>query len=120
MSTYSSEYKYVKQYLEYEFSGCDINEIMSWVSEYEGNIYIEVENGEWIRGDEDLMDFIQKKLIPDCDLSDDEEEEQEKNFNLFKKIISKAEKKEEKKPVLLTPQMLGGKKTWTGTEFIYV
>ena len=63
MAFYTNDEKYVKQYLQHEFEGCDIDQIMQWVKEYDDNIHIEVENDEWIRGDEDLMDFIQFKLI---------------------------------------------------------
>tara|TARA_R100000805_G_C3580291_1_gene84274 strand:+ start:396 stop:620 length:225 start_codon:yes stop_codon:yes gene_type:complete len=64
MAFYTDDEKYVRQYLEHQFAGCNIDEIMQWVEEeYVGNINIEVENDEWIRGDEDLMDFIQCKLF---------------------------------------------------------
>ncbi len=68
MSYYTSDLKYVKQYIEYEFPFCNIDELMQFVGEYPYKIHIEVENDEWIRGDEDLMDFIQLKLIPTSSL----------------------------------------------------
>ena len=64
MSYYTDDYKFVKQYLQWEFSDCDIEKIMEWVEDYPSEINIEVEDDKWIRGDEDLMDYIQLKLIP--------------------------------------------------------
>ena len=63
MTYYTDDYKFVKQYLQHEFALSDIDQIMDWVEEYDGNIGIAVENDEWVRGDEDLMDFIQEKLL---------------------------------------------------------
>jgi len=62
--SYSSDEKHIKQYLQHEFCGCDIDEIMYWVEhEYDDKISIEIENDEWVKGDENLMEFIQFKLL---------------------------------------------------------
>jgi len=67
---YTDEYKYIKQYLECEFSTQHINQIMDWVEEYDGRINIQVDRktDEIIRGDEDLMCYIQKLLLKDEEL----------------------------------------------------
>lgn len=62
--SYSSDEKHIKQYLQHEFCGCDIDQIMHWVEhEYDAKISIEIENDEWVKGDENLMEFIQFKLL---------------------------------------------------------
>ena len=62
---YTDEYKYVRQYLEYEFEFCDIDKIMLLADTYTDNINILVDSDkdEWIRGDEELMNFIQRLLM---------------------------------------------------------
>lgn len=69
---YTDDIEMVMKYLEYEFNGSDMKEIRRYAEDYcyDNSVRIYFEDNDVERGDEDLMDYVQLRIIREFDFVD--------------------------------------------------